>query len=531
MNVAPRLAALAGAATLAVLASCREPTAISVVLTTDVPCNVVTATHPEISVGSRAAIDDGSAQRTQSDACQSSQLGTLTVVPSGADDVVVIAVALSTRAGKDSSTCRTDPKDCILARRVLRYVSHTTLTLPIELSSSCVDKPCGTQETCVSGRCVSDTVDTTQCQGAVCGPDTLEPSDGGVDAAKDAPPDAPTVTDAGPCALTTCSGLCVDLKSDPKNCGACGSDCSGGECIGGSCRLAPKVSLADVDGDLGCVTVMSNGTAEEAFWIRAKAPAGVYRALPKGGPATTFFTPVAGNVLGDGIDSRLPLIAYDARDSNGILTLQHCDPSLAPSMCVQRVTGGPAPSPYVAMDGEQPRAAYVTSGGKILSTVIAHDKTGSYGGVIATSKGYYAAHDSSSGNALHVVEIATNIVKTFAVLQAKPVALVGDPLVARFFYSESNKISLLLPSGTSSPVYSGMTATPRLLAYRSGTTELFWVIPENGADAVYRAPASGNATPTRIHTISPAGTIACLAVGKDSIYWTQAGVAWRRPAP
>ena len=35
--------------------------------------------------------------------------------------------------------------------------------------------------------------------------------------------------------LSNCSGTCVDLKSDPSNCGTCGKSCPSGACQGGNC--------------------------------------------------------------------------------------------------------------------------------------------------------------------------------------------------------------------------------------------------------------------------------------------------------
>jgi len=43
-------------------------------------------------------------------------------------------------------------------------------------------------------------------------------------------------TNACACQLSTCGTACVNLDSDPKNCGACGHDCLGGPCSGGYCR-------------------------------------------------------------------------------------------------------------------------------------------------------------------------------------------------------------------------------------------------------------------------------------------------------
>jgi hypothetical protein len=50
-----------------------------------------------------------------------------------------------------------------------------------------------------------------------------------------------------------CAGACVDLQTDPKNCGRCGNDCStchscGGECCAGVCGLCFAAGQVCCDG-------------------------------------------------------------------------------------------------------------------------------------------------------------------------------------------------------------------------------------------------------------------------------------------
>jgi len=58
----------------------------------------------------------------------------------------------------------------------------------------------------------------------------------------------PCDTDANPCSgqLTCCSGSCVDLTRDPRNCGACGADCTADQfCTGTQCVAAIFANICD----------------------------------------------------------------------------------------------------------------------------------------------------------------------------------------------------------------------------------------------------------------------------------------------
>ncbi len=65
---------------------------------------------------------------------------------------------------------------------------------------------------------------------------------------------------------TQCGVLCVDLESDPENCGVCGVSCivpnALATCVGGSCALGDcDPGYADCDADInnGCETMLSEG--------------------------------------------------------------------------------------------------------------------------------------------------------------------------------------------------------------------------------------------------------------------------------
>ena len=57
---------------------------------------------------------------------------------------------------------------------------------------------------------------------------------------------APARQDCAASGLTDCGGVCVDISSDPFNCGGCGLACDSGVCEGGGCSA--------VNVDVGCVS-------------------------------------------------------------------------------------------------------------------------------------------------------------------------------------------------------------------------------------------------------------------------------------
>ncbi|MBL0194135.1 MAG: hypothetical protein IPQ09_07905 [Myxococcales bacterium] len=180
----------AGASALAWASACREPTQLTLELTTDVKCSDHLTTA--VVVGTLAQTAQSLAERPpaiQTSACTErgagdAYIGSLVVVPSG-DDTAEVAVKVVAGIGISPDQC-TDPKDkrCIVARRVRKYVANTKLVLPITLNDACRGVPCGVDETCSRGQCVSVRCEDTN----TCDP---PPRDGGADAGDGGePPDA-----------------------------------------------------------------------------------------------------------------------------------------------------------------------------------------------------------------------------------------------------------------------------------------------------------------------------------------------------
>lgn len=153
---------------LAGLVDCREPTQITIELTTDVKC--ADLHEATIAVGGLEGLEGGAPSAITSRCDPSSgTIGSLVVTPTATDAPVAVRVVAAFGAKKKASECDASgyKGGCIVARRVVRFVPHTRLRLPIALEAACADVPCGVSETCVGGRCVPATVDCDPVLGCV----------------------------------------------------------------------------------------------------------------------------------------------------------------------------------------------------------------------------------------------------------------------------------------------------------------------------------------------------------------------------
>lgn len=164
--------AVAVGVALVLLASCREPTQVTLELSTDLSCSsadpdpldetsIYVGTPQEmagpLSGLSPAAVTHGCM------AGKDGRIGSIVVVPSGSDDE---RFALRVVAGRRSSDCTNDLlSGCIEARRTLGFVPHTPLFLPLALNETCENVVCPSAgDTCVDGACVpSDIVCSGDC--------------------------------------------------------------------------------------------------------------------------------------------------------------------------------------------------------------------------------------------------------------------------------------------------------------------------------------------------------------------------------
>jgi hypothetical protein len=126
----------------------------------------------------------------------------------------------------EETSCRPPRTDCGVGCVDLSSNPYHCGSCGNECSGACIDGSC--ESSCPSGRCGTRCVDfdsdPTNCGG--CGFQCM-------------PGQYCTFgTCAGGCPGSICGGACVDLSSDPFNCGSCGSTCVGDDvyCLGGQCQ-------------------------------------------------------------------------------------------------------------------------------------------------------------------------------------------------------------------------------------------------------------------------------------------------------
>lgn len=99
-----------------------------------------------------------------------------------------------------------------------------------------------------------------------------------------------------------CNQACIDVSSDPKNCGTCGHDCLGGSCTEGKCQPVAVISslgssfrLLGIDAQNLYYSVPGGSSASYAYQI-GKTPGGLATLACEQIPRLTFLS-VIGNYL------------------------------------------------------------------------------------------------------------------------------------------------------------------------------------------------------------------------------------------
>jgi outer membrane protein assembly factor BamB len=214
----------AGLAGVVGVVSCRSPTQVKVVVTTDFDC--ADLKDVTVTVGTLGDALENAPPTSTSGDCSANSVGTIVVIPSGSDHADIGIKVVGGFGVKQAESCApaagSSPPEygpgCIVARRALEFTPHTSLTVPIVLRASCNGIACGVTQTCVEGECVSATIPgTATCTGDGCAETVLEgdggTADGGTGDAGSADPACGDVRGLQPGAAWPMAGYCPSGQS------------------------------------------------------------------------------------------------------------------------------------------------------------------------------------------------------------------------------------------------------------------------------------------------------------------------------
>jgi hypothetical protein len=169
-------------AAFAVAVSCREPTQVTVVISTRQKCSDLAGVQVVVGPNqneTQQRFEQHFTTAVTNDCDASGLVGTLVVTPGGSGATIVVAagVRVGGAPAPDPTTCA-DPgsaKGCIVARRAFAFLDHSSLTLPVVLDPLCIGTVCDPASTCFKGACVAANV---ICNGDECGLPDEHPGEG-----------------------------------------------------------------------------------------------------------------------------------------------------------------------------------------------------------------------------------------------------------------------------------------------------------------------------------------------------------------
>lgn len=182
--------AVACAATATAAHACKDPTQVTVEITTlGFRCSelrkisIVVASDPD-KAEAKAVFPQAEVTSCEDD----HRVGTLVLTPAEDRGAVMVLASYTDR--------RCEPpryEGCIVARRAFSFIDHVPLRLPIALEASCKDVPCNALSSCRSGQCVSSSADCHDDGTCAAPAQPVVAEDGGV-----VPPPPTDLVDAGP---------------------------------------------------------------------------------------------------------------------------------------------------------------------------------------------------------------------------------------------------------------------------------------------------------------------------------------------
>jgi sugar lactone lactonase YvrE len=272
--------------------------------------------------------------------------------------------------------------------------------------------------------------------------------------------------DASSCGDPACPGPCVDLDSDPHNCGACAHDCLGGACSAGTCQ--PVTLFAATD------------SSEEADWIAVDA-------------ANVYWTGyVAQAVMSAPILGGTPVLLTRADGNSHSIAIN-----------AQNVYWG---------DGTAGAVLAVPIGGGAARTIASAQAP--YGVAADAASVYWT--DQEAGTVLKAPANGGSAV-TLASGLSGPAAIAIDATSAYFTTFGGSVMKVSLDGGSPVALASGL-GQGTLPGIAVGAQEVYWTDAATGT--VMEVPIGGGAPVTLASgQVSPGG----IAADSSGVYWVTAG--------
>ncbi len=448
-------------------------------------------------------------------------------------------------------TCSTPPASSCIAANTLRSYAPAGICASGTCSYSATSTTCSFG--CSGGACLAD-----PCAGITC---TTPPAPTCVGASRrtygatgtcsagvcsypatDTACTAPASGTTGTCAagacgytcnagLSSCGGACVDLGTNPKNCGVCGHDCLGGACAAGSCqaltlasgeespwgialddtsvyftnfgggtiRKVPKaggstVTLASGSAPSGIAIVPPGGVLAAGSVVWTESNGGVYTVPASGGARVAIQPEVSAGSNPKGFPAGL------AVDASNVYWVDNAHATVyrAP------LAGGPRTAlsdPYV-----QPLGLYL-SGGEVFWT--------QYGASGTIRKAPIAGGPSQVLTPAGAPNASSVFVDGFDV-----------------FFATFNDVSRVSTVGGAASVLASPGASPGAVA--ADASNVYFL--QNDGYELWRMPRAGGAATRLFEDSSIAGSCNVyagawvrpnLVVDKDAIYWAHCGAGGR----
>lgn len=371
-------------------------------------------------------------------------------------------------------------------------------------------------------------------------PDTSPPKDSGKgghdakagdgakasDAAKDAGKDVVVSCEGG---KVDCGGACVDTTTDPKNCGGCGVNCTGGSCTASVCDLfggadggcGPTPTV----GDQACIGLDS----KSVYWgtgLGATAGGAVYKVPVSGGcPALVIGSQANPHaVASDGTNlfwtvtdftNNMGGIAKSDTSGGGMTMIVSAQPGHPYNIAIDK-----ANVYWTQTDGSVWQVAQDGTGKTLLQPT--SSGIGSAGAGYVTSGGgdvYWTQPGSPTGNVVKT-PIGGGTLTTLASGLMGPNGIALDTKHVYWTDNGSGDVMELALGGTSpSTLASGQTRAEGMAV--DGTNAYWSTFGSTfGTGTIAKAPLSGGSTTTLASSLNGPN---CIALDSVSVYWIDNG--------